>query len=175
VSRPLAGPLRAGVWACRGESLPSGSSLDLISDKPNRWNTEHEATIYLSGDPGLALLESGRHPDDLEDRMRLLEVDIRIPRAVDIRDHEARAELSLPGDLDWVLDHDRTREVAYSLRLSGKCDALIVPSAGALDQPERFNLVIFADDPERIPQLVGDPRVVGKVVVDDTVPAGARN
>ena len=164
-ARARGGPFRTRAWACRGESLPSGSALDLISDKANRWSAEGEPTIYLSGDPALALVESGRHPDDLEEGMRLIEVDVRIPLAVDLRDPDVRAALSLPDDLEWVLDRERTREIAQSLRHSGLCDALLVPSAGAPDQPERFNLVLFADDRARAVRIVADLRVVGEVTV----------
>ena len=163
VSRSLAGPLRTKVWACRGESLPSSSAVDLISDKANRWSGEGEPTIYLSGDPALALVESGRHPDDLEEGMRLIEVDVRIPLAVDLRVADVRAALSLPDQPGWVFDRDRTRDVARSLRHSGICDALVVPSAGAPDQPDRFNLVVFADDRASVPRMIGDLRVVGEL------------
>ena len=97
--------------------------------------------------------------------MRLIEVDVRIPLAVDLRDPDVRAALSLPDDLEWVLDRERTREIAQSLRHSGLCDALLVPSAGAPDQPERFNLVLFADDRARAVRIVADLRVVGEVTV----------
>jgi len=153
-------------WVGRAPDLPAGSTLDLISDKPNRWNTEGEPTIYVSGDPGLALIECGRHPSDLGDGVRLFEMDLRIPRAVDLRDPAIRAELSIPADLHWILHRERTQQVGQSLRRSGRCDALIVPSAGALDGLERFNVVVFADDRARIPDLVADLRPIGEVRLD---------
>ena len=158
--------LRTSGFACRGQSLPSDSSLDLISDKPNRWNIEGEPTVYVSGDPGLALVESGRHPDDLEERIRLLEVDLDIPLVVDLRDRDVRVALSLPEDLDWVLDRDETRQVARSLRRSGACDGLVVPSAGSSDQPDRFNVVVFADRRSRISRMITNLRVIGMVSID---------
>ena len=157
------GPLRGRAWVCRDEGLPSSDAADLISDKENRWNAEGEPTLYLSGDLALALVECARHPDALKDRSCLLEVDVRIPVALDLRDREVRAALSLPDHAGWILDRDRTRAVSRSLRHSGTCDALIVPSAGALDQPERYNLVVFADDPARIPTLVAGLRPVGEL------------
>ena len=83
--------------------------------------------------------------------------------ALDLRDPDARTSLSLPDDAWWILDRDRTRAVSRSLREAGVCDALIVPSAGALDQPDRYNLVVFADDPSRIPLFVRDLRPVGEL------------
>ena len=147
----------------RNENLPADSTLDLISDKPNRWNAEGEPTIYVSGDPGLALIECGRHPADLDDGVRVFAVDLRIPRALDLRDATVRAELSLPAGLHWILHRDRTQEIGRSIRRSGRCDALIVPSAGALDGPDRYNVVVFADDRTRVPDLVADLRVVGEL------------
>jgi RES domain-containing protein len=150
-------------WVGRSERLPSDSTLDLISDKPNRWNAEGEPTIYVSGDPGLALIECGRHPDDLEGTIRLFEVNLRIPRVVDLRDGAVRAALSLPTGLHWILRRDRTQGISRSLRRSGRCDALIVPSAGALDGRDRCNIVVFADDRARVAELVTDLRPGGEL------------
>ena len=141
------------------------SSLDLISDKPNRWNVEGEPTVYLSGDPALAFIESGRHPEDVDDRLRLLAVDVRVPLVVDLRDAAVRAALELPSDLAWVLDRDRTLGIAQALRAAGFCDGLVVPSAGALDQPDRFNIVVFADQPSRIVTAVSGLRAVGEATL----------
>jgi RES domain-containing protein len=165
-------PVRATTWSCRGDELPSSSAVDLISDRPNRWNAEGVPTIYLSGDPALALVESGRHPDDLEGHSQLVSVDLDLPRAVDLRDGSVREALGLPEGLDWILDRDRTRAVAQSIRSSGGADGLLVPSAGALDQPERWNAVVFADDRERVGAWLGAPRPTGEVRVADRASRG---
>lgn len=162
-TRPPARPLRARAWVCRDENLPATDAGDLISDKENRWNAEGEPTLYLSGDPALAFVECGRHPDALKERSCLLEVDVRIQSAVDLRDAGVRGALSLPADLGWILQRDRTQEISRSLRHSGVCEALLVPSAGALDQPERYNLVVFADDAARITDIVTGLRPVGEL------------
>jgi RES domain-containing protein len=156
---------QAGAWSCRSERLPAEAVLDLVSDRPNRWNAEGEPTIYLSGDAALALIEAGRHPDDLDAQSRLFEVDLHVPRAIDLRDEDVRAALGLPDELDWVLDRKRTRTIARSLRRSGTCDGMIVPSAGALDQPERWNAVLFADDRARVAQLIDRLRPAGEVAI----------
>ena len=160
---PLAGPFEGRAWVCRDEGLPSSEAEDLISDKGNRWNAEGEPTLYLSADPALALLECARHPDALKDRACLLEVDVRIPGALDLRAPNVRTDLALPVDAGWILDRDRTQAVARSLRRGRVCDALIVPSAGALDQSDRCNLVVFADDPARIALFVSNLRPVGEL------------
>jgi RES domain-containing protein len=157
--------LRTVAWACRSEGLPSETAADLISDKPNRWSVQGEPTIYLSGDPALALVEAGRHPDDVVGQSKLIEVELEIPLAVDLRDSVVSRALGLPEDTTWVLDRGKTRDVARSLRHSGICDAILVPSAGALDQPNRWNAVVFGDDPRRIGRMVGRPRAIGLISI----------
>jgi RES domain-containing protein len=161
----LTRPLRAAAWSCRPDGTPSGSPVDLISDQPNRWNGPGEPTIYVSGDPALALLEAGRHPDDVHGRASLVQVEVRIRFAADLRDPAVRRSLELPADLDWMLDRRRTRSVSRGLRHSGVCDGLIVPSVGALDQLDRWNAVIFADERTRIPRMIGGLRQVGELQV----------
>ena len=159
----LAKPLRAHAWACRSDDLPSSAAEDLISDKPNRWNVEGEPTVYLSGAPGLALIESGRHAEDLAGESYLFEVDMRIPLVVDLRDARVRRLLGLPPDATWVLDRDQTRAAASALRHSGMCDALLVPGAGTIDQPDQWNAVIWADDRRTVGRMISDPVRVGTI------------
>jgi hypothetical protein len=163
---------RSIAWVCRPDDLPMASALDLRSDRCNRWNNEGEPTIYLSSDPGLALIESGRHPEDLQRASHVLRVDLRLPRALDLARPAVRAELGLPAGDWWVLDQDRTRAVASRVRTSGACDGLFVPSAGALDQEGRWNAVVFADDPIVVGDLLGDPRPAGALILDvSAIPA----
>ena len=72
-------------------------------DKPNRWNAEGEPTIYVSSDPGLALLESGRHPSDLEDGLRLFTMELHIRRrstcATDAFGRHSRSRMTTTGSL----------------------------------------------------------------------------
>ena len=124
--------LQGKGWISRAARLPDPSPLDLISDKPNRWNAEGEPTIYVSSDPGLALLESGRHPSDLEDGLRLFTMELHIPKALDLRDGRVREALSLSDDYHWILDRELTVELGGSLRRAGTNDALIVPSAASI-------------------------------------------
>jgi RES domain-containing protein len=159
----LTKPVRGTTWACRGGELASSSAVDLISDKPNRWNGEGEPTIYLSGDPALALVESGRHPDDFEAHSRLVEVDLDMPRMIDLRDDAVRRRLDLPEDAAWILDRGKTRAVADAIRTSGAADGMLVPSAGAIDQPDRWNAVVFADDRAQVTAQLATPRPAGDV------------
>jgi RES domain-containing protein len=154
------------AWVCRPDGAPSARALDLISDRANRWNADGEPTIYVSGDAALAMVEAGRHPEDLTASMRLFRIDLRLERCLDIRRSEVRASLGLPADAVWVLDRERTREVAGRLRGAGGCDGLLVPSAGAVDQADRWNAVVFADDRSAVTERVGDPQLAGIQVTD---------
>lgn len=160
-------PVRGVAWACRPHDAPSARAADLISDRPNRWNAEGEATIYLSGDAALALIEAGRHPEDLQASSRLYRVELRLPRALDIRRADVRTALDLPSDPAWTLDRERTRAVGGRVRALGACEGLLVPSAGALDQVERWNAVVFADDRDGIARLMGDPGLAGVLIFDE--------
>lgn len=159
----LTEPARKVVWVCRPDDAPLASAFDLASDRPNRWNGEGETTIYVSGDPGLALIESGRHPEDLKEASRVLRLELRLRRALDLRRSAVRAELGLPAGDWWVLDRDRTRDAARHLRMSGECDGLIVPSAGALDQADRWNAVVFVDDPDGVDSMLASPKPAGTI------------
>lgn len=172
----LVEPVGKVAWVCRPEDAPFKTAMDLVSDRPNRWNGQGDATLYLSSDAGLALIESGRHPEDLTRAAHLLRVELRLRRALDLRRAAVRSELELPVEDSWILDRDRTRSLATRLRASGVCDGLLVPSAGALDHPDRWNAVVFADDPAGVGSLVGDPRRAGTVNLDAAaVPAGNRS
>jgi RES domain-containing protein len=169
----FAEPLRATAWICRPVDARCASALDLISDRPNRWNDEGEPTIYVSGDAALALIESGRHPEDLPGTSQLLRVELRLDRLIDLRRPEVRGAVDLPRDLLWVLDPERTRALGGRLRRSGVVDGLLVPSAGALDQEDRWNAVVFADDRDGVVARVGDPRPAGMLAVEEAALADA--
>lgn len=171
----LVEPVRKVAWVCRPGDLPWASALDLRSDRRNRWNDEGQPTIYLSSDAGLALIESGRHPEDLKSRSNLLRVDLRLRRALDLRRPGVRAELELPAGDWWVLDRERTRTIAARLREEGAFDGLLVPSAGALDQEQRWNAVVFADHATAVAEVLSDPQPAGTVTLDaSAMPARRR-
>jgi hypothetical protein len=102
-------------------------------------------------------------------------VDLRLRAVLDLRRQAVRMELDLPAGDWWVLDRDRTRAVAKQVRGSGACEGMLVPCAGALDQDERWNAVVFADDPAAVAHLLGDPRPAGSVILEaPAIPANQR-
>jgi RES domain-containing protein len=129
-------------------TAPARSNLrptDLITRTGNRWSRPGEATIYLASDPGVALAEFGRHwPDELEATC-IWAVDLRLRAAVDLRDGERLGEFGLSDDPAWIRDADRCAEVARAVRASPRNDGMIVPSAAFLDDPDRWNVVVFVD------------------------------
>jgi hypothetical protein len=67
---------------------------------------------------------------------------------IDLREPAAQRSLGLPDDPAWILDVEGCRAMAAGLRERGDCDGIIVPSAAVVDDPSRWNAVIFV---ERLP------------------------
>lgn len=126
-------------------------------DDKDRWNRPGEPTIYLALDPGVALAEAGRHLHDSVGTggcQMLVRLRIRADGLVDLRDAANRRQLGVEGGPAAFLDRSRAREIAGRLRRRPGCRGLLTPSMALIDQPERGNLVLFA---ERLP---GGPRDV---------------
>ena len=141
---PLAGPASFEAWA----TGPHARDLDpamLVTANGNRWSSEREPTIYVSNDPGVALAEYGRNRRRLASLTAVWAVGVRLEHAVDLRDASSRTALGLPDDGSWLLDGERCRRLAGSLRAKGRYDGMLVPSVACLDQPDRWNAVIFVD------------------------------
>src|SRR4051812_8639738 len=106
-----AAPFAATVWAT-GPAASELGATDLITKAGNRWSGPGEATIYLAGDPGVALAEFGRHwPDKLKTTC-IWSVELRLRAAVDLRRTSTRSELGIPEDPAWIRDGDRCVQVA---------------------------------------------------------------
>jgi RES domain-containing protein len=128
---------------------PAGARLDvsrLPSTEANRWSRQGEPTIYLAGDPGVALAELGRHWEEQRGEVAIWSLHLALRAAADLRDPATRAILDVPDDPRWILDQDRCHALASRLRWGGTHDGMIVPSAAFLDDPSRWNAVVFADD-----------------------------
>jgi RES domain-containing protein len=134
VPRPELVRYRGAVWC----HVPADERLDLSrlaeADSPDdRWNERGEATIYLALDRSVALAEFARHADS-PGRRRLLRFSVDLDGLADLRRIR----------LDYA-DRSVTRQVAAVLRARPECSGLLVPSLAFPDQPERGNLVVFAD------------------------------
>ena len=119
------------------------------SDEPERWSGPRQPTIYLAGDVGVAIAELGRHtphlPTEAPDRRRLLRIAATFDRVLDLTRPEVLRALALDAGPGQFVDRDHARAVATEIRESGDCEALLVPSVAFLDQPWRWNLVVFAE------------------------------
>ena len=140
-SKPFGG---FGGTAYYASAEPVLGAEDLVTTDGNRWSQVGEPTVYLAGDPSLALAEFARHaPSKGAPEGVIWTVTVRLVAAVDLRDR-ARADGLGDGQGRW-LDRGWCRSIAARLRASGACDGLVVPSAAMLDRPERWNLVVFVD------------------------------
>jgi len=115
----------------------------LVTTKANRWTEAGTPSIYLAGDPGVALAEWGRHWIDGATSVALWRVRLELSSVVDLR-HEWRDYRSGPDGLTWVLDEDRCRWIARQMQSAG-VEAVIVPSVAFLDDPRRGNALLFVD------------------------------
>jgi len=137
-------PVSLETWAT-GPHASDPEPAMLVSAKRNRWSSEGQPTIYASSDAGVALAEYGRHRRQPATVTVAWEIELTLERAVDLRSFEARAALGIPDEATWVLDADRCQWLASTLRADGRVDGLLVPSVAFLDQPDRWNAVIFVD------------------------------
>ena len=139
----------SGDAVCSGPGVERLVLTDLVTTDPNRWNREGEPTLYLAGDLGVALAELGRHHREPGGTLRIWRVRLSLDAALDLRDDPTRGALGVPDDPRWYLDRDRCRDLAARARATPGCDGLIVPTVAVLDDPQRWNAVVFADVPDR--------------------------
>jgi DNA ligase D-like protein (predicted 3'-phosphoesterase) len=146
---------RPKPWSARAFCAgPRADRLDvasLVTCDGNRWSEPGEPTIYLAGDPGIAIAELGRHWLESAAPANVWSVAIDLARVVDLRDPAVRSALGIPGDPGdpgdpaWILDAKRCRSIAGRLRERGDCQGIVTPSAAFLDDGTRWNAAIFAD------------------------------
>jgi len=132
------------AW-CTGPDAPTLDLASLPTTDANRWSRAGEPTIYLAGDPGVALAELGRHWDEQLGAIAVWSCKLSLTAAADLRDPVVRETLDLPAGPTWILDGERCRTVASRLRSDGRHDGLIVPSVPFIDDPDRWNAVVFAE------------------------------
>jgi RES domain-containing protein len=140
----VSAPWLTSAW-CSGPSGPDLDVEELTTVDGNRWSRRGERTIYLAGDPGVALAELGRHWDEGKRDVHIWRMRLSLDAAVDLRTETARATFGLPEDPAWILDTERCRALASALRADARYDGMIVPSAAFLDDRARWNAVVFVE------------------------------
>ena len=119
----------------------------------NRWNAPDEPTLYLAGDPGVLVAEWGRHLhgsfDDAVIRETLerdvYRLSVRLERVLDLRLPDLARQAGVHRYPEDILEHDRARAAARWIRTETPAQAMLVPSVAFLDDPARWNLVVFLD------------------------------
>ncbi len=126
----------------------------------NRWNAKGEPTLYLACNQAVALAEMARHLR--EDRSPALMPHIRrrqvyrfglaFQSTLDLTHPDTLSELSIRGAPQCFLDKAIARATAQFVRQLTQAQAIFVPSAAFLDQPDQWVLVVFleklADNPK---------------------------
>ncbi len=139
--------------------IPEGSPYGVLDlrfaglSAENRWNVPGEPTLYVAGDVGVAVAEFGRHYREHRTpalgravtRRALYRLEVRVSALLDLRMPAARRGLGLRGGTRRVLDVGVARATAQFVRHTTSAEALLVPSIPFLDDPERWNLVLFLE------------------------------
>jgi hypothetical protein len=123
------------------------------SSQVNRWNVAGTRTLYLASDRGVILAEFARHlHEDLaagaEPRLvarRIYRMHVDLELSLDLRDRTLWDALSLTNAPECFLDRTVARAVAGFARHATPAQAMIVPSMAFLDQPDRWNVVLFLE------------------------------
>lgn len=118
----------------------------------NRWNEQGEPTLYLAGDPGVLVAEWGRQLHrslSAEVIGKTVEREVyrlylRLDRVLDLRDRETAAKLDILDGPHRFVDRGLARATATRVRAAG-AQAMLVPSIAFLDEPSRWNLVVFLE------------------------------
>jgi RES domain-containing protein len=150
------------VVAWSGDVLrhrPKGSRRSVIDDTylgiadDNRWSARGIRAYYFASDVGLVAAEHARHiaidvPASHEDRIErsVFKVHVELERVLALTDAAVIASMGAAPLNSWILDVSSTQAAAsYLLAQVGGLQGLIVPSVAFLDQPDRFNLLVYRD------------------------------
>jgi len=144
----------------------SYAALARPDDGHDRWGSTGTRTVYLAGDDAVALAEYARHRDDAAptDARGLCSLRLQTVRVLDLRDRAVTGPLGLRGDADRFLDRQVARRASQTVRDIAVCQGLIVPSMAFLDQPERFNVVLFVESlGSDLATVLTDRQIVGEL------------
>ena len=158
---------RASLWTGEAYRHIPVTAKDVLDFKwaaaahENRWNVAGEPTLYLAGDIGLAVAEWGRHYDEMRNpavkagavERSVYRLELALERVVDLRNKDVWDDLKLDNPPYCFLDKPLARLIAQRFRITTSAQGIVVPSAAALDDLERWCLVLFLEkmqpDPKR--------------------------
>jgi RES domain-containing protein len=148
---------------------PDGVTVgDLVSDSEGRWNRGGQPTLYLACDPAVAVSEFVRHLDVApdappEDDRSLVCVALALPQVVDLRDPDVASAFGIVAAPTAFLDETVSRRVSAAIRERIPFGGVLTPPMAFLDQPERWNLVVFADDAGQLEASAQSPMPWGRL------------
>jgi RES domain-containing protein len=139
--------------------IPANSPFGVLDTRfagrvgDSRWNQVGDPTFYIASDKGVALAEFARHFQERQDaalgalaiERALYELEVRVQALLDLRQPVVRRALGLHGGIRRFLDIEVARATASFIRRTTSAEALLVPSVAFLDDPSRWNLVLFLD------------------------------
>jgi RES domain-containing protein len=119
----------------------------------NRWNRAGDPTFYVASDRGVALAEFARHFRERQDAALvplavervLYQLSVGVQASLDVREPTVRSALGLYGGARRFLDAEVARATATFIRRTTSAEALLVPSVAFLDDPARWNIVLFLE------------------------------
>lgn len=139
--------------------IPAGRHYHILDfraarrGQENRWNEPGEPTLYLAGDEGVLVGEWGRHLN--VDRSpsvgrksaerSVYRLTLTLDQVLDLRHTAIRQALDLTDPPYVFLDVAIARATAHFIRTASPAQAMLVPSVVFLDDPTRYNLVVFLD------------------------------
>lgn len=121
--------------------------------RENRWNLAGELTMTFASDRALlaeefhAHLRANRDPElrTLVRPRRIYAIELRLERVFDLTDPAVLAQLQIPDAPGCFADPAIARATAGFLRHARNAQAILVPSLLHLDDPGRWQLVVFLE------------------------------
>jgi|SRR5579862_1158415 len=177
-------PLADLVASWSGDLLrhrPAGSSRSVLDDTylgqadDNRWSARGVRAYYFARDRAVITAEYARHvgadlPGGHSEHLEreVFRVAVSLDRTLDLTDSDVVAAMGAGPINDWILDLHQTQAAsAYILSQVPRVQGLIVPSVAFLDDPDRFNLVIFRDSVDPVAAF-GASMFVMRIALDAT-------
>ena len=158
---------------------PAGSTRSVLDDthlgiaSDNRWSAAGVRAYYFASDVGLVAAEHARHiaidvPRGHAERLErsVFSAPVSLDCVLRLTDPAVVVAMGAKPIETWILDLARTQAAASYLRSQvARLQGLIVRSVAFLDQPDRFNLVVYRDaiDPDTVfgvPQHHADITIV---------------
>lgn len=140
-------------------------ALAVPDDGHDRWSTPGTSTIYLAGDPLIAIAEFARHGDPARsDDRRIVRLRLAPTAVLDLRRQAVVAAIGVDPERCGA-DRDEARSLSGAVREAGICAGLVVPSMAFRDEPARFNVVLFAEAVDSLADRLTEATEIGRVTV----------